>query len=432
MKILHRSSPTFDRHVADLFARKCQFDDAVETSCARIINEVKEDGDQALHRLTLIHDRIDLKLVPQRFDGQTIKDAARALDRKTLDALYIAYDRIKAFHLRQKPDDDLFTDEYGNQLGLRWRAIASVGLYVPGGTASYPSSVLMNAVPAEVAGVGRIAMTVPTPDGRIDPLVLAAAHLCGIDEIYRIGGAQAIAALAFGTQSIKPVDKITGPGNAWVAAAKKQVFGQVGIDMIAGPSEILIVADGLNDPDVIAIDLLSQAEHDHDARAILITDDAAFADRVQQQLQLQLAQLDRRAIAAKSLEGQGAIIIVEAFAEAVDLIDLIAPEHLELAIEGAEAFAQKITNAGAIFVGRSTPEAIGDYIAGPNHVLPTARAARYASGLGVHDFMKRTTVTSCSQEGLRAIGPDAIVLAKAEGLGAHARSIEARLEKLNR
>jgi histidinol dehydrogenase len=345
-----------------------------------------------------------------------------------LAALTVACERIEAYHRRQLPLDERFVDEDGVELGHRWTAVESVGLYVPGGTAAYPSSVLMNAIPARVAGVPRIAMVVPAPEGALNPLVLAAAaHLCGIEEIYRVGGAHAIAALAYGTETIAPVAKIVGPGNVYVAAAKRQVFGQVGIDMIAGPSEVLILADGGNDPDWIAADLLAQAEHDTAAQSILITDSAALADAVPAAVERQLKSLPRAEIAAASWREFGAIVEVGGLDEAVALIDRIAPEHLEIATADPEPLAAQVRNAGAIFLGRYTPEAVGDYVAGPNHVLPTARSARFASGLGVLDFMKRTSILKCDSDSLRAIGPAAVTLARAEGLEAHARSVAVRL-----
>jgi histidinol dehydrogenase len=344
-----------------------------------------------------------------------------------MDALKLAAERIEGYHARQMPEDSLYTDEIGVELGHHWTPVDAVGLYVPGGTASYPSSVLMNAIPAKVAGVPRIVMVVPTPDGEINPLVLAAANLVGIEEIYRIGGAQAIAALAYGTASIAPVVKIVGPGNAYVAAAKREVFGTVGIDMIAGPSEILVIADASNDPAWIAADLMSQAEHDTAAQSILITDDACFADRVESAVQAMLQSLPRADIAAKSWSDYGAVIIVNNMEDAVPLANKIAPEHLEIATDNPDLLAKRIDNAGAIFLGRYTPEVIGDYVAGTNHVLPTARSARFSSGLGVIDFMKRTSILGCSADSLRVLSPAAATLAEAEGLSAHARSATMRL-----
>ncbi len=344
-------------------------------------------------------------------------------------ALEFARDRIEAYHRRQVPKDDRFTDALGVELGARWTAIEAVGLYVPGGTAAYPSSVLMNAVPAKVAGVPRIAMVVPAPNGELSPLVLAAAKLAGIDEIFRVGGAQAVAALAYGTETITPVAKIVGPGNAYVAAAKRLVFGKVGIDMIAGPSEVLIIADKDGNPDWIAADLLAQAEHDVSAQAILITDDAKLADETERAVNRQLAQLPRGKISGASWRDFGAIIRVRDLEEALPLIDAIAPEHLEIAAADADHLAGRIRNAGAIFIGAHTPEAVGDYVAGSNHVLPTARSARFSSGLGVLDFMKRTSILKCGPDQLRALGGAAITLATAEGLDAHARSVSIRLNR---
>jgi histidinol dehydrogenase len=351
----------------------------------------------------------------------------KACDAGTLEALAFARDRIELFHRRQLPKDERFTDALGVELGWRWSAIDAVGLYVPGGTAAYPSSVLMNAVPARVAGVARVVMVVPSPDGKLNPLVLAAAHLGGVSEIYRVGGAQAVAALAYGTATIAAVAKIVGPGNAYVAAAKRQVFGTVGIDMIAGPSEVLVLADGTNDPEWIAADLLAQAEHDSGAQSILVTDDAAFGRDVEAAIERQLTRLPRAATAAASWRDFGAVILVRGFDEAMPLVNRIAPEHLELAIEDADAYAARVRNAGAIFIGRHTPEVIGDYVGGSNHVLPTARSARFSSGLSVLDFMKRTSILRLGPDQLRELAPAAIALAQAEGLDAHARSVAIRL-----
>jgi histidinol dehydrogenase len=359
--------------------------------------------------------------------AQEIAAATAACDRAALDALELARERIEAYHRRQVPRDERFTDALGVELGYRWTAIAAVGLYVPGGTAAYPSSVLMNAVPAKVAGCPRVVMVVPAPDGKLNPLVLAAARLAGVDEIYRIGGAQAVAALAYGTASIAPVAKIVGPGNAYVAAAKRLVFGRVGIDMIAGPSEVLIIADGDANPEWIAADLLAQAEHDTAAQSILITDDATLAAAVERAVEGQLKTLPRGSVAAASWRDFGAIIMVGRLDDAVPLTDAIAPEHLEIETHDAESLSEKIRNAGAIFLGRHTPEAIGDYVAGSNHVLPTARSARFSSGLGVLDFMKRTSILRLDADALRKLGPAAIALGKAEGLDAHARSVAMRL-----
>ena len=399
----------------------------VEAAVRAIIAEVAARGDQALAEFTRQFDRVDLNEVGLRVTSAEIEMAAATCDRRALDALAFARDRIKVYHRRQLPKDERFTDALGVELGSRWTAIEAVGLYVPGGTAAYPSSVLMNAVPAKVAGVERLVMTVPAPGGVLDPLVLAAAEMVGIDEVYRVGGAQAVAALAYGTATIAPVDKIVGPGNSYVAAAKRRVFGRVGIDMIAGPSEILVVADRRNNPEWIAADLLSQAEHDSASQAILITNDAAFAAAVEAALHRHLERLPRAQIARASWQEHGAILLVADWDEAAALIDRIAPEHLELALDEADALAEQVRHAGAIFLGRHTPEAVGDYIAGPNHVLPTARSARFASGLGVLDFVKRTSLVRCDEASLAALAPAAIRLAEAEGLQAHALSLSIRL-----
>jgi histidinol dehydrogenase len=386
-------------------------------------------GDRALVELTKKFDRLDLDAVGLRVSAAEIAAAAGQCEPQALEALKLARDRIETYHRRQLPADDRFVDPLGVCFASRWTAIEAVGLYVPGGTAAYPSSVLMNAVPAKVAGVPRVVMVVPAPDGKLAPLVLAAAKLAGIDEVYRIGGAQAVAALAHGTATIAPVAKIVGPGNAYVAAAKRLVFGKVGIDMIAGPSEVLIVADRDGHPDWIAADLLAQAEHDTAAQAILITDDAGLADAVIAAVETQLKALPREAIAAAAWRDFGAVIKVADLSQAVPLIDAVAPEHLEIAVADPERLADRIRNAGAIFLGHHTPEAIGDYVAGSNHVLPTARSARFSSGLGVLDFMKRTSILRLDAEGLAALGPAAIALGRAEGLTAHARSVEIRLNR---
>lgn len=399
----------------------------VEAAVRAIIADVQARGDEALIELTHKFDRVDLSKTGLRVSAAEMDAALAACDRQALDALKLARDRIEAYHLRQKPKDDRFTDALGVELGTRWTAIEAAGLYVPGGTAAYPSSVLMNAVPAKVAGCERLVMVVPAPDGKLSPLVLAAAKIAGVDEIYRIGGAQAVAALAYGTDTIKPVSKIVGPGNAYVAAAKRVVFGQVGIDMIAGPSEVLIIADSTGNPDWIAADLLAQAEHDVSAQSILITDDASLAAAVEKSVESQLKTLPRAATAGQSWRDFGAIIMVGKLDDAIPLVDRLAPEHLEIAVEDPERFVARIRNAGAIFIGAHTPEAIGDYVAGSNHVLPTARSARFSSGLGVLDFMKRTSLLKCGPEQLRALGPAAIALGKAEGLDAHARSVAIRL-----
>jgi histidinol dehydrogenase len=415
-----------DRFDAFLAAKRETAEDVVETARA-IIADIAQRGDTALIELTRRFDRVDLGRIGLRVSPAEIETAAAHCERAALDALQFARDRIEAFHRRQIPADERFTDSLGVELGYRWTPIEAVGLYVPGGTAAYPSSVLMNAVPAKVAGVGRLVMVVPAPDGKLNPLVLAAAKLAGIDEIYRVGGAQAIAALAYGTETIAPVAKIVGPGNAYVVAAKRLVFGKVGIDMIAGPSEVLILADRSGNPDWIAADLLAQAEHDVSAQAILITDDRELAGAVEKAVDLQLGSLPRGAVAGAAWRDFGAIILVRDLDAALPLVDAIAPEHLEVMADDAERLAARIRNAGAIFIGAHTPEAIGDYVAGSNHVLPTARSARFSSGLGVLDFMKRMSILKCGPDGLRALAPAAIALGEAEGLHAHARSVAMRL-----
>jgi histidinol dehydrogenase len=424
---LNAQAPDFaDRFRAFLDVKREASHD-VEQTVRAIIAEVASRGDAALIDYTRKFDRIDLAKVGLRVTSAEIDAAEKACDQEALAALKLARDRIESYHRRQMPKDDRFTDSLGVELGSRWTAVEAAGLYVPGGTAAYPSSVLMNAVPAKVAGCPRLVMVVPSPDGKLVPLVLAAAKLAGIDEVYRIGGAQAVAALAYGTETIKPVAKIVGPGNAYVAAAKRLVFGKVGIDMIAGPSEVLILADKTGNPDWIAADLLAQAEHDVSAQSILITDDAALAASVEKAVEAQLKSLPRAEVASASWRDFGAIIMVRQLADAIPLVDRLAPEHLEIAAADADALAAKIRNAGAIFIGAHTPEAIGDYVAGSNHVLPTARSARFSSGLGVLDFMKRTSLLKCGPEQLRALGPAAIALGEAEGLGAHARSVAIRL-----
>ena len=426
---LDSRSADFPARFAAFLATKREAAEDVEQVVRAIIADVRQNGDRALAELTRKFDRVDLERIGLRVTAAEIDAAAGACDRRAFDALALARDRIEAYHRRQKPTDDRFTDALGVELGHRWSAIEAVGLYVPGGTAAYPSSVLMNAVPAKVAGVPRVVMVVPAPDGKLSPLVLAAAKLAGIDEIYRIGGAQAVAALAYGTATIKPVAKIVGPGNAYVAAAKRLVFGQVGIDMIAGPSEVLILADKSGNPDWIAADLLAQAEHDTAAQSILITDDAALADAVETAVGFQLTTLPRKNVAGASWRDFGAIVRVRSLDEAIPLVDALAPEHLEIVSADAEQLAGKIRNAGAIFLGAYTPEAIGDYVAGSNHVLPTARSARFSSGLGVLDFMKRTSILKCGPDQLAALGPAAIALGEAEGLDAHARSVAIRLNR---
>ena len=398
-------------------------DDAVRA----ILSDVRERGDAAVIDYTSKFDQFDLTPETLAFSADDIAGAREQCSSDVLDALEIAAGRITDYHQRQVPDDLDYTDDAGVRLGYRWTPLQAAGLYVPGGTAAYPSSVLMNALPAKIAGVERLAMVVPTPNGEINPLVLAAAAIAGIDEIYRIGGAQAIGALAYGTETIACVDKIVGPGNAYVAAAKRQVFGAVGIDMVAGPSEILVLADGANDPAWTAADLISQAEHDTAAQSILITDDAGFADAVQTAIDGLLDTLPRAEIAAASWRDFGAMIVIGDLADAIPLIDRIAPEHLEIATDDPDALAAQVRNAGAIFLGRYAPEALGDYVAGPNHVLPTARSARFSSGLGVLDFVKRTSIIGCDADALAKIGPAAVSLATAEGLDAHGLSVKIRL-----
>jgi histidinol dehydrogenase len=426
---LDTTAPDFAARFKAFLATKREVSEDVEQAVRAIIADVAQNGDRALIALTEKFDRWDPRRTGLKVSPDEIAAASAQCDKGAIEALRLARDRIEAYHRRQLPRDERYTDALGVELGARWTAIEAVGLYVPGGTAAYPSSVLMNAVPARVAGVPRIVMVVPAPDGRIAPLVLAAAHLAGIDEVYRVGGAQAIAALAYGTETIAPVAKIVGPGNAYVAAAKRLVFGTVGIDMIAGPSEVLILADRDANPDWIAADLLAQAEHDVAAQAILITDDAALIEKVAIAVAAQLATLPRSAVAAAAWETYGALIRVRDLDEAVPLVDRISPEHLEIEAAAAEALAERIRNAGAIFIGTHTPEAIGDYVAGSNHVLPTARSARFSSGLGVLDFMKRTSILKLGPDQLRALGPAAITLGEAEGLTAHARSVAIRLNQ---
>ena len=424
---LSDTDQNFEARFAAFLTTKREASPDVDAAVRDIISTVRRDGDRALIDYTQRFDRTDLATLGIAIGKAEIEAAYAKADAETINALTFARDRIRAHHARQKPHDDSYTDPLGVELGSRWTAVEAVGLYVPGGTASYPSSVLMNAVPAKVAGVERIVMVVPTPDNHINPLVLVAADLAGVSEIYRVGGAQAIAALAYGTETIRPVAKIVGPGNAYVAAAKRQVFGTVGIDMIAGPSEVLVVADAQNDPDWIAADLLAQAEHDVAAQSILVTDDAAFADAVEGAVERQLATLPRGETAAASWRDFGAIIVVETLDRALPLVDRVAPEHLELAFDEAELFVERVRNAGAIFIGRWTPEVIGDYVGGSNHVLPTARSARFSSGLSVLDFVKRTSVLRLGSDQLSALAPAAIALAQAEGLDAHARSVAIRL-----
>jgi len=410
-----------------LLAAKREVSEDVDQIVRDILADVRARGDEAVIELTRRFDRFELTAERMRISRDEIAEAVSQCAARELDALKLAAERIRSHHRRQLPADDLYTNALGVELGSRWTPVESVCLYVPGGTASYPSSVLMNAVPAKVAGVGRIVMTVPTPDGALNPLVLAAADLAGIDEIYRIGGAQAVGAMAYGTATIAPVAKIVGPGNAFVATAKRQVFGTVGIDMIAGPSEVLVVADADNDPDWLAADLLAQAEHDTAAQSILMTDSAELAGQVEQAVERQLATLPKAEIAAASWRDFGAVLVVDDLEAALPLVNAIAAEHLELAVADPDRLLKGVVNAGAIFLGRYTPEVIGDYVGGSNHVLPTARSARFASGLSVLDFVKRTSILRCTAESLRELGPAAITLAEAEGLGAHARSIAIRL-----
>ncbi|MEO7054709.1 MAG: histidinol dehydrogenase [Rhizomicrobium sp.] len=411
-----------------LFAKR-EIEEDVAQAVRGLIADVRQRGDAALVELTNKFDRANITAATLKISTAEIDAALTKVTAEQNAAIEIAATRIETYHRRQLPKDDSFQDDTGAILGWRWTAVDRAGLYVPGGTASYPSSVLMNAIPAKVAGVERIVMVTPASGGHLNPLVLAAARRAGVSDIFRIGGAQAVAALAYGTQSIAAVDKIVGPGNAWVAAAKREVFGQVGIDSIAGPSEILVIADAANDPDWIAADLLSQAEHDASSQSILITDDAAFADRVAEAAERALALLPRKDIASRSWADYGGIIVVAKMTDAPALADRFAPEHLEIATANPDALLAMVRHAGAIFLGRHTPEAMGDYIAGPNHVLPTSRSARFSSGLSVLDFMKRTTLLSLDANAMAVLGPPAIVLAQAEGLDAHARSIAARLNR---
>jgi len=424
---LNQSDADFEVRFAAFLGAKRESSADVDMVVREIIQRVRVEGDTALADYTRKFDRVDLSATGFAVTPQEIEQAYGAADSRTVEALAFARDRIRAHHERQRPVDDRYTDESGVELGSRWTAIQAVGLYVPGGTASYPSSVLMNAVPAVVAGCERIVMVVPAPGGIINPLVLVAADIAGVSEIYKVGGAQAIAALAYGTETIRPVSKIVGPGNAYVAAAKRQVFGTVGIDMIAGPSEVLVVADGSNDPEWIAADLLAQAEHDTAAQSILLTDDVAFAGAVEAAVERQIKLLPRADIAAQSWRDFGTVVLVADLDGSVALVDRIAAEHVELAIDDAEGFFARMRNAGAVFLGRHTPEAIGDYVGGSNHVLPTARSARFSSGLSVLDFMKRTSLLKLGPQQLRLLAPAAIALAAAEGLDAHGRSVAVRL-----
>jgi histidinol dehydrogenase len=429
---LDASAPDFDQAFARFVALKRDAAEDVRGAVTDIIAAVRAEGDAALLRFTERFDRVKLDAARLRVGGDEIEAAVKTVAPKERAALDFAAKRIEAFHRRQMPQDMRFTDETGTELGWRWLPVAAAGVYVPGGTAAYPSSVLMNVIPARVAGVNRIAMTVPAPDGKLNPLVIVAAARAGVTEIYRVGGAQAVAALAYGTAAVKPVDVIVGPGNVYVAEAKRQVFGRVGIDLVAGPSEILVIADKNNDPIWIAADLLSQAEHAEDAQAVLITDDADLADRVVQAVNDALATLAREKIARASWERFGAVILVKRLADAVPLAERIAPEHVEVLARNAEAFGQSIRNAGAIFLGAHTPEAIGDYVAGTNHVLPTSGAARFASGLSVFNFLKRTSLVRCDARAFGTLAPHATTLAEAEGLSAHARSLKIRMDKAPR
>ncbi len=428
---LHSQDEGFEKAFQDLLGSKRESSADVDNVVADIITDVQTRGDAALIELTTKFDRTDVTAETLSFSKDEIDTAIAAVPVAEARALELAADRIRTYHAKQLPENAWWQDDTGAKLGWRWGPVEAAGLYVPGGLASYPSSVLMNAIPAKVAGVDHLSMCVPTPDGIINPLVLMAARLAGVDTVYRIGGAQAIAAMAFGTQTINKVDTITGPGNAFVAAAKRRVYGHVGIDMIAGPSEILVIADKDNNPEWIAVDLLSQAEHDESAQSILITDDAAFGKAVSKAVDARLETLERRDIAAPSWRDYGAVIVVKDLNEAAALSNRLAPEHLEICVANAETYCDKIRHAGAIFIGAWTPEAIGDYVGGPNHVLPTARSARFASGLSVLDFMKRTTLSMMTPAALGAIGPAAETLAKSESLEAHGLSVRARLDHIN-
>ena len=428
-KRLDTRDPSFEDEFTAFLGQKRETTADVNSAVETILLDVRRRGNDAVCEATARFDRFQITPDTMVFSPKEISSARAKCPTDTLHALDLAAERIRDFHEKQFPEDIDETDAAGLRLGYRWTAVNAVGLYVPGGTAAYPSSVLMNAIPAKVAGVERLVMVVPTPDGIVNPLVLAAAEVAKVDTIFRIGGALAVGVLAYGTETIKPVDKIVGPGNAFVAAAKRQVYGTVGIDMIAGPSEILVLADTQNDPSWIAADLLSQAEHDPAAQAILMTDDSEFAELVIAAVETQLTTLPRSKTARTSWQEFGAVILVPSLIDAIPLIDRIAPEHLEIATDDARTLAHKVRNAGAIFIGRFVPEALGDYLAGPNHVLPTARSARFSSGLGVLDFMKRTSMIECDSRGLRAVGPAAITLALAEGLDAHALSISIRLNE---
>jgi histidinol dehydrogenase len=425
---LATTDPAFEAAFTALLNQASEATESVDQAVAKILADVRSEGDTALLRYTEGFDRLTLAADQLRISADEIDAAVSGIPSDLMSALDLAATRIEAFHRLQMPVDLQTKDSAGLTLGMRWSPLDAVGLYVPGGKAAYPSSVLMNAMPARVAGVPRIAMCVPSPDGVLNPLVLAAARRAGVAEIYRVGGAQAIAAMAFGTASMAPVDRIVGPGNAYVAEAKRQVFGRVGIDAIAGPSEVVVLADAANDPRCIAVDLLAQAEHDEAAQAILITDDPAFADRVAAAVTQELPTLPRAAIAGVSWQAHGAIIVVSDWDEAIGLVNRLAPEHLQLMLQDTAAVFDRIRHAGAIFLGAFCPEAVGDYVAGPNHVLPTGRTARFASGLSVFDFLKRTTWVAADAASLAQVGPAAIALAEAEGLDAHARSIALRLQ----
>lgn len=429
---LNTQDAGFEAAFTALLGMKREDSPDVDATVAAIIADVRARGDAAVIELTARFDRLELTPATLAFSAAEIAAEVAKVSPEDRAALELAAERVRDYHARQMPEDAQWQDASGATLGWRWTPVSAAGLYVPGGLASYPSSVLMNAIPAKVAGVERLAIACPTPGGVVNPLVLLAAQLAGVDVIYRIGGAQAVAALAYGTESIAPVDKITGPGNAFVAAAKRRVFGKVGIDMIAGPSEILVIADGDNDPDWIALDLLSQAEHDESAQSILVTPDAAFGRAVTAAVEKRLETLERRAIAGASWRDFGAVIVTRDLDEAAALSNRVAPEHLELCVADPEALSQQITHAGAIFLGQWTPEAIGDYVGGPNHVLPTARSARFSSGLSVLDFVKRTTLARMTPAALAAIGPAAARLAQSESLEAHGLSVQARLDRLNR
>ncbi len=425
---LNINDARFEDQFKALLSGKREVSEDVDQIVRDILERVRTEGDKAVLDYTARFDRLQAESMAELTVSAAEIDAALAkVPQETLDALQLAHDRIHAHHARQMPKDDRYTDPIGVELGSLWTAVEAVGIYVPGGTASYPSSVLMNAVPAKVAGVERIVMVVPSPDGVLNPLVLAAARIAGVTEIYRIGGAQAVAALAYGTQTIAPVAKIVGPGNAFVAAAKRRVFGTVGIDMIAGPSEVLILADSGNNADWLAADLLAQAEHDTAAQSILITDSEDLANQVEAAVEAQLKTLPREDVARASWQDYGAIILVDDLEAAMPLANRIAPEHLELAVADPEALLKKVRNAGAVFLGHYTPEAIGDYVGGSNHVLPTARSARFSSGLSVLEFVKRTSIMKCNADNLRQLGPAAIALGESEGLSAHARSVSIRL-----